>query len=164
MLKKLSLVVVAVLAAAQTVTAGYCNENKVRCHSVGADIHDSEACNIRYMACLGSMVWVPHCVETLPTPPPLPPVKVKTMVKQDPLAIDDCYTYYYTCDEKAVTPEDTNNCNLRLTACERGTYHQWVPLCVAPMGPTPIYPEDPAPAPAQTIKVHKRKHHHHKEQ
>ncbi len=72
MLKKLTIAVVAVIALAQTVYGDYCRENKMRCHSVGADLYDSEACNVRYMACLGSNIWVPLCVETLPAPPPTP--------------------------------------------------------------------------------------------
>ncbi len=63
----------------------YCRENKMRCNSNGASFADSEACNVRYMACHGSNIWIKSCDPNAlpPTPPPARVMNVQSMVKQN---------------------------------------------------------------------------------
>ena len=165
MFKKIvSLAVISFLAVTQVAAWDdrYCRENKVRCNSNANAFSSSEDCNVRYMACQWSNIWIKSCDPAAPAPTP-PPAQayayVQSKVKQHwdsrQMILEDCQTKFYTCDEKAGDPADTQECNLRYSACRRSQFGTWVPMC--PAQPEPAPPAEPAPAPA---KVHHRHHQH----
>ncbi len=132
----------------------YCRENKVRCNSNANAYSSSEECNVRYLACQWSNIWIKSCDPNAlpPTPPPaVATTKVQAKVKQASreVILRGCEDHYYTCDEKAGDPFDTQECNMRFSACRRSQYGTWVPMC-----PT---------APPALVKVHHSHHHHHEE-